>query len=168
MAENKTITLPDVGDFQDIEIIEILIAAGDVVEPEQSIVVLESDKATMEIPSPFAGTIESILVNVGDRLNEGDQIATLSASDAAAKAEEPQQSAAPVEAEVPPVESAPERADEVPAVAETVEEGIGPVVGRFIGCVVPSEFQCSILGVAKSDKRISRREITPRDIEVHS
>ena len=108
MAENKTITLPDVGDFQDIEIIEILIAAGDVVEPEQSIVVLESDKATMEIPSPFAGTIESILVNVGDRLNEGDQIATLSASDAAAKAEEPQQSAAPVEAEAPPVESVPE------------------------------------------------------------
>jgi pyruvate dehydrogenase E2 component (dihydrolipoamide acetyltransferase) len=108
VAENKTITLPDVGDFQDIEIIEILVAAGDVVEPEQSIIVLESDKATMEIPSPFAGTIGSILVNVGDRLNEGDQIATLSASDAAAKAVETQQSAAPVEAEAPPVESVPE------------------------------------------------------------
>ena len=107
MAENKTITLPDVGDFQDIEIIEILIAAGDVVEPEQSIIVLESDKATMEIPSPFAGTVESILVNVGDRLNEGDQIATLSVS-AAAKAEESQQPAAPVEAESAPVESVPE------------------------------------------------------------
>ncbi len=108
MTENKIITLPDVGDFQDIEIIEILIAAGDVVEPEQSIIVLESDKATMEIPSPFAGTIESILVNVGDRLNEGDQIATMIASDTAAKAEEPQQSAALVEAEAPPVESVPE------------------------------------------------------------
>ena len=107
MAENKTITLPDVGDFQDIEIIEILIAAGDVVEPEQSIIVLESDKATMEIPSPFAGTVESILVNVGDRLNEGDQIATMSVS-AAAKAEESQQPAAPVETESAPVESVPE------------------------------------------------------------
>ena len=107
MAENKTITLPDVGDFQDIEIIEILVAAGDVVEPEQSIIVLESDKATMEIPSPFAGTIESMLVNVGDRLNEGDQIATLSASDAAAKAEEPQQSEAAVEAEASSAESVP-------------------------------------------------------------
>ena len=52
MAENKTITLPDVGDFQDIEIIEILVAAGDQVQAEQSIIVLESDKATMEIPSP--------------------------------------------------------------------------------------------------------------------
>jgi pyruvate dehydrogenase E2 component (dihydrolipoamide acetyltransferase) len=81
VAENKTITLPDVGDFQDIEIIEILVAAGDQVEAEQSIVVLESDKATMEIPSPYSGTIESIIVSVGDRLNEGDRIATISASD---------------------------------------------------------------------------------------
>jgi pyruvate dehydrogenase E2 component (dihydrolipoamide acetyltransferase) len=83
VAENKTITLPDVGDFQDIEVIEILVAAGDEVETEQSIIVLESDKATMEIPSPFAGTIETIVVSVGDRLNEGDQIATISSSGAA-------------------------------------------------------------------------------------
>ena len=83
MAENKTITLPDVGDFQDIEIIEILVAAGDEVEAEQSIVVLESDKATMEIPSPYSGTIGSISVSVGDRLNEGDQIATINAGSAA-------------------------------------------------------------------------------------
>ncbi len=56
MADKKTITLPDVGDFKDIEIIEILVAPGDEVEVEQSIIVLESDKATMEIPSPEAGT----------------------------------------------------------------------------------------------------------------
>ena len=84
MAENKTIALPDVGDFQDIEIIELLVAPGDVVEAEQSIIVLESDKATMEIPSPFAGTIESLSVKVGDRLNEGDKIATLISSGGAA------------------------------------------------------------------------------------
>ena len=53
MAENKTITLPDVGDFDDIEIIEVLIAIGDEVEAEQSIIVLESDKATMGDPEPF-------------------------------------------------------------------------------------------------------------------
>ncbi len=80
MAENKTIELPDVGDFQDIEIIEILVTPGDVVDAEQSIVVLESDKATMEIPSPFSGTIETVVVKVGDRLNQGDQIATLTTS----------------------------------------------------------------------------------------
>ncbi len=83
MADNKTITLPDVGDFPDIEIIEILIAVGDEIEAEQSIIVLESDKATMEIPSPFAGKIESIEVKAGDRLNEGDKIATLSGAGAA-------------------------------------------------------------------------------------
>ncbi|MCP4878011.1 MAG: dihydrolipoyllysine-residue acetyltransferase [Gammaproteobacteria bacterium] len=126
MTENKTITLPDVGDFQDIEIIEILIAAGDVVEPEQSIIVLESDKATMEIPSPYAGTINSIAVKVGDRLNEGDQIATLSASDTAAnaKAEEPQPSAAPVEAEAPPVESVPE--SDSPAATGQSKDDVSP------------------------------------------
>ena len=72
MAENNTITLPDVGDFKDIEVIEVLIAVGDDVEAEQSIIILESDKATMEIPSPFAGKVESIVVKVGDKLNEGD------------------------------------------------------------------------------------------------
>ncbi len=86
MADNNTITLPDVGDFKDIEIIEILIAVGDDVEAEQSIIVLESDKATMEIPSPFAGKVESITVKVGDKLNQGDPIATLSG--AAAKADD--------------------------------------------------------------------------------
>jgi pyruvate dehydrogenase E2 component (dihydrolipoamide acetyltransferase) len=86
VADNNTITLPDVGDFKDIEIIEILIAVGDDIEAEQSIIVLESDKATMEIPSPFAGKVESITVKVGDKLNLGDPIATLSG--AAAKADD--------------------------------------------------------------------------------
>ena len=86
MADNNTITLPDVGDFKDIEIIEILIAVGDDIEAEQSIIVLESDKATMEIPSPFAGKVESIIARVGDKLNLGDPIATLSG--AAAKADD--------------------------------------------------------------------------------
>ena len=53
MAETKTVTLPDVGDFDEIEIIEILVNPGETIEQEQSIIVLESDKATMEIPSPF-------------------------------------------------------------------------------------------------------------------
>ena len=108
MADNKTVTLPDVGDFKDIEIIEILIAVGDEVEAEQSIIVLESDKATMEIPSPFAGKVESIEVKVGDRLNEGDRIATLSvagdtgkseSAQPASKAAEPTPAPAPAQAE---------------------------------------------------------------------
>jgi len=113
VAENKTIALPDVGDFQDIEIIEILVAAGDVIEAEQSIVVLESDKATMEIPSPFAGTIETIIVKVGDRLNEGDQIATIVTSSAA------QATADSSPAEVPEAETA--TVDDEPATEPSAE-----------------------------------------------
>ena len=118
MAENKTITLPDVGDFSDIEIIEILVAVGDEVEQEQSIIVLESDKATMEIPSPFAGTIESLDVSVGDRLNEGDKIATLSATGSSAQSEAPAPQEKPVEAPPAAVETA------APAPAPVVPEPV--------------------------------------------
>jgi len=106
VAENKTITLPDVGEFQDIEIIEILIAVGDEVQAEQSIIVLESDKATMEIPSPYTGTIKSIIVSVGDRLNEGDQIASISTSDAV-QSPAGSSPAAVAEAEPPAAEAEP-------------------------------------------------------------
>jgi len=107
VADNKTVTLPDVGDFSDIEIIEILVAVGDVVEQEQSIIVLESDKATMEIPSPSAGTIESIEVSVGDRLNEGDKIATLAVGAGSAKSEAPTQPEKPLESAPAAVEASP-------------------------------------------------------------
>ena len=80
MAELKTINLPDVGDFDEIEIIEILIVAGDEIAAEDSIIVLESDKATMEIPSPYAGTVKSVLVRAGDRISEGTEIARVEIS----------------------------------------------------------------------------------------
>ena len=121
MAENKTIALPDVGDFQDIEIIEILIAVGDEVQAEQSIIVLESDKATMEIPSPYSGTIESITVAVGDRLNEGDQIATISTSDAV-QAPADSSPAAVAEAESPAAEVEPVAESPAEEVATAVQE----------------------------------------------
>jgi len=83
VADKKTIKLPDVGDFDDIEIIEVLVSPGDEIEADQGLIVLESDKATMEIPSPFAGTIEKISVSVGDRVSEGDEIAILIQADGA-------------------------------------------------------------------------------------
>ena len=117
MAETKTIALPDVGDFKDIEIIEILVAAGDQVEQEQSIIVLESDKATMEIPSPYSGTIESILASVGDRVNEGDAIATISTDGAEEKPAEPEP-AATAEPEAPTTPAAPESPAPTPPAPE--------------------------------------------------
>ena len=77
MADIESILLPDVGDFDEIEIIEVLIVAGDEIQAEDSIIVLESDKATMEIPSPFAGRVKALKVNVGDRISEGTEIATI-------------------------------------------------------------------------------------------
>lgn len=70
-----SIKVPDIGDFDNIPVIEVLISEGDTVEKDQSLITLESDKATMEVPSPDAGTVTNIKVNVGDSVSEGDVIA---------------------------------------------------------------------------------------------
>ena len=77
MSKLTEVRLPDIGDFDEVEIIEILVATGDSVEQESSLITLESDKATMEIPSPTAGTIREILVSVGDKISQGTPILLL-------------------------------------------------------------------------------------------
>lgn len=84
---STNIVVPDLGDFNDVEIIEVLVASGDTVEPEQSLITLETDKATMEIPADSAGTIESITVSVGDTVSSGDVIGTLLAAAGSATAD---------------------------------------------------------------------------------
>jgi pyruvate dehydrogenase E2 component (dihydrolipoamide acetyltransferase) len=71
------IKVPDLGDFQDVEVIEVLVAAGDSVERETGLVTLETDKAAMDVPSPENGVVESLDVKVGDKLNSGDVIGKL-------------------------------------------------------------------------------------------
>jgi len=83
MAEIKNIPVPDIGDFDGVEVIEILVAAGDSINVEDPIVSLESDKAAMEIPSPFAGTVKEVKISLGDKVSEGDILITIEASDAA-------------------------------------------------------------------------------------
>ena len=75
------IKIPDIGDFQDIPVLEILVNSGDTVEVEQSLITLESDKATMEIPSSHAGIVQEIKVKVDDKVSEGTVILTLEAVD---------------------------------------------------------------------------------------
>ena len=70
----KDLLVPDIGDFENVEIIELHVAVGDSVEVEDAILTLESDKATMDIPSPFAGKIKSLAVKVGDRVSEGSKL----------------------------------------------------------------------------------------------
>jgi pyruvate dehydrogenase E2 component (dihydrolipoamide acetyltransferase) len=85
----ESLTVPDLGGAEQVEVIEILVAAGDQVAAEDSIIVLETDKATMEIPSPFDGTISSLSLKVGDKLNEGDKYGEIetSASESATAAD---------------------------------------------------------------------------------
>jgi dihydrolipoamide dehydrogenase len=77
MATIETLTLPDIGNFEHLEIIEVLVTAGQTIEAETSLLTLESDKATMEIPAPKAGKIIDLLVKLGDKISKGDPIATL-------------------------------------------------------------------------------------------
>jgi len=80
MANTTDIRIPDIGDAENVEIIEVLVAVGDTVELEQSLLTLESDKASMEVPATEAGTIVSLTVSVGDTANSGDVIGTLDAA----------------------------------------------------------------------------------------
>jgi pyruvate dehydrogenase E2 component (dihydrolipoamide acetyltransferase) len=82
VAVEKEIRVPDIGDYEDVEVIEVLVAAGDSVEREDSLVTIESDKASMEIPSPFSGVIGEVAVSVGDRVSEGALLARINTSDA--------------------------------------------------------------------------------------
>jgi pyruvate dehydrogenase E2 component (dihydrolipoamide acetyltransferase) len=77
MSKRQEIRVPDIGDFDKVPVIELLVAAGDEIEAEQSLVTLESDKATMEVPSPAAGTLVELTVSEGDEVGEGDVIGVM-------------------------------------------------------------------------------------------
>ena len=84
MGAMTEVHVPDIGDFKEVDVIEILVKPGDRVQPEQSLVTLESDKATMEIPSPSAGVVKELRVRIGDKVSEGSPILLLEAAEAAA------------------------------------------------------------------------------------
>ena len=90
-AATIDVTVPDIGDFKDVPVIEVLVKAGDTVEAEQPLVTLESDKATMDVPSPAAGKITQIVAKVGDKVSMGALIAKLDAGGAAAPVSPAQQ-----------------------------------------------------------------------------
>jgi len=81
------VRVPDIGDFKDVPIIEVMVKAGDTIQPEQPLVTLESDKASMEVPSPLGGVVQDLKAKVGDRVSEGSVILTLLTDAAAAQAQ---------------------------------------------------------------------------------
>jgi len=91
MTQTVEIKIPDIGDFKDVPVIEVLVAPGDKVEKETSLITLETDKASLEVPAPQAGVVQDLKVKVGDKVSEGTVILTLAVTE---------QSAAPVRPEV--------------------------------------------------------------------
>ncbi|MFC4765765.1 dihydrolipoyllysine-residue acetyltransferase [Dyella koreensis] len=94
--------VPDIGGHEGVPVIEVLVKVGDTVAKDQSLITLESDKATMEVPAPFAGVVKELKVKVGDELSEGNVIALIESADAA-----PAPAPAPAKAEAPKVEEKP-------------------------------------------------------------
>ncbi len=115
---SNEIRVPDIGDFDAVDVIEVLIKAGDSVENGQSVIVLESDKASMEVPADSAGTIASVAIKVGDKVKQGDLIATLSGAAAAPAAAPAPAAEAPKAAPAAPVAAAAQTDIRVPDIGD--------------------------------------------------
>ncbi|MEJ2633335.1 MAG: dihydrolipoyllysine-residue acetyltransferase [Acidihalobacter sp.] len=116
MAELKEIRVPDIGDFKSVEVIEVLVAPGDTIAAEDSLITLESDKASMEIPAPEGGVVREVRVKVGDHIAEGSPILVLEPGEASAAKPAPAaksaEAPAPAAAETPAPAPAPKAAAE--------------------------------------------------------
>ena len=106
----QNITVPDIGDYSDVPVIEVLVKVGDLIEKEQALLVLESDKATMEVPADQAGKIVSLSVKVGDKVSKGSIIAEIEASGLAEPKPAAAQTSTPQPAPQPVAQSAPQSA----------------------------------------------------------
>ena len=123
MAAVQEVKVPDIGDFKDVEIIEVNVAPGDEVHEEDPLVTLESDKASMEVPSPLAGKVKEVKVKSGDRVSEGDLIVVMEAGEGKSKVEPPSPEGVQ-ESDAHPIE-APQREPAAPAAAAPKPDGEG-------------------------------------------
>ena len=131
------VKVPDIGDFKDVGVIELLVKPGDTVVAEQSLLTVESDKASMEIPSPGPGVVKELRVKVGDVVNMGSVIMTMEAADGAAAAPAPAPAAAPTPASA----SASPAPVEAPAPAPA-HAGPAPVASTYSG---GADLECDLL-----------------------
>ncbi|MCC7311422.1 MAG: FAD-dependent oxidoreductase, partial [Sulfuritalea sp.] len=131
MSDVVEVKVPDIGDFKDVPVIEVLVKAGDTVKAEDSLITLESDKATMDVPSPVSGVVTELKIKVGDKVAEGTLVALVKVG---AGATAPAPAAAPAAvapAAVPPA----------PTIAAPVAAAAG-AVGNFAGKV---DLECEML-----------------------
>ena len=136
MAKQVEVTIPDLGDFHDVAVIEVAMKPGDSVRKDQPLLTLETDKATMDVPSPYAGTIKEVLVAIGAKVSKGSRIALIELSEAAsvpavasAKAK-PAPAAAPAAATAPVAASPPPPAAMVEVAPEVATQPRKPASGK--------------------------------------
>ncbi len=131
------VKVPDIGDFKDVEVIEVLVKPGDTVAKEQSLITLESDKASIEIPSPEAGVVKEIVVKLGDKLSEGSSVLRLELAEGGAAAAP---ASVPTTVAAPAVAASPAPAPAAPAPAPAAA---GPApAGAFAGT---ADVECDVL-----------------------
>jgi pyruvate dehydrogenase E2 component (dihydrolipoamide acetyltransferase) len=114
MGSLRDVLVPDIGDFKNIPVIEVLVKPGDTVKAEDSLITLESDKATMEVPAPFAGVVKELKIKPGDKVSEGAAILSLEISEGA---DTPATAAAPATPQKPAAAPAPAAQAAAPAAA---------------------------------------------------
>jgi len=138
MSDIKEAKVPDIGDYDGVPVIEILVAVGDTVKKDQGLVTLESDKATMEVPSPFAGVVKEIKVKLGDEIAEGAVVALIEVSEGAAEAK-PAAAPAPTAAaetgtQVEPVavSATPDKIAQREIAQERAAPAVAPVASRVL------------------------------------
>lgn len=167
-----SVTVPDIGDFDDVEVIDILVKPGDSVEPDDPLITLESDKATMDIPAPAAGIVKDIRVALGDRVSEGHEIATLTGAAQTATVEREASAAAPSTATTTQADQT--EPDNVPA-AKAPSAAPAPAASSARAEAVPAYASPSVrkfareLGVDLNEITGSGRKgrITKPDVKAH-
>ncbi len=124
------VKVPDIGDFDEVAVIELLVKAGDMVKAEQSLITVESDKASMEIPSSTAGVVKELRVKLGDKVKQGSVVLVLEAEGAAASAPAAAPATAPAATAPAPAAAAPAAPTSAPAVTGPIEVRV-PDIGDF-------------------------------------
>ncbi|MDR7070018.1 dihydrolipoamide dehydrogenase [Pseudoxanthomonas japonensis] len=163
MANTIEVKVPDIGDYSDVPVIEILVAVGDTVKKDQGLVTLESDKATLEVPSSAAGVVKELKVKLGDALSEGSVVAVLEAEGAAASAPAP----APAPATAPaPVAAAPAAAPAASGGGGLIEAKV-PDIGDYDGVPV-IEILVAVGDTVKKDQGLVTLESDKATMEVPS